>query len=68
MSGKGNVPPGAIPVGNRFMYPDTQGGLHKGLDGAINENMRIEGDQSRGTSGGCHQDPGRIDPGQHPGW
>ncbi len=73
MSKKGidprSVPPGAIPVGNGWMYPDSQGGLHKGFDQSIRENQRIEGDQSRSRSGGCGQDadkvpPGRYDPGR----
>jgi len=36
------------------------GGLHSTPGGAIGENMRVEGDQSRGASGGCNQDPGKV--------
>jgi|GEM_PF-2431616 hypothetical protein len=50
----------SIEVGGRTMYPDITGGLHTTPSEAIYENMRREGDFSRGTSGGCHQDPDRI--------
>jgi len=54
------VPPGAIPAGNGWLYPDSQGGTHRSGEEAIRENQRIEGDQSRGGSGGCGQDPSRV--------
>ena len=50
----------SIPVGNRVMFPDSQGGLHSTPGGAISENMRVEVDQSRGTSGGCGQSPANV--------
>ncbi|OGC45542.1 hypothetical protein A2V49_01090 [candidate division WWE3 bacterium RBG_19FT_COMBO_34_6] len=58
----GKLPPGAIPVGNGWMFPDNQGGLHRGADEAIRENQRIESDQSRGSSGGCGEDANRVPP------
>ena len=54
------LPVGAIPVGNTVMYPDLQGNLHPTASQAINSNMRIESDFSRGASGGCTQDPGKV--------
>jgi len=53
-------PPGGIPAGNRIMYPDLQGGLHPDPSEAIRANQRIEGDFSRGASGGCGQNPDLI--------
>ena len=57
-----DVPPDAIPAGNGWAYPDSQGGLHRGRDGMIRENQRVESDQSRGSSGGCGQDADRVPP------
>lgn len=57
------IPPGAIPVGNGYQYPDMQGDLHKTPGEAINSNQRIESDYSRGASGGCGQDADRVPPG-----
>jgi hypothetical protein len=54
------LPPGAIPVGSGVMYPDLQGGLHPTPGAAIGENQRLESDFSRGVSGGCGQDPGKV--------
>ena len=51
------VPPGAVPAGEGYMYPDMQGDLHKTPEEAINANQRFERDYSRGASGGCSQDP-----------
>lgn len=56
----GKLPPGAIRVGDRIMYPDLVGGLHPTPGGAITENQRLEGDFSRGASGGCGQDPSKV--------
>lgn len=53
-------PPGAIPAGNGFRYPDLRGDLHSSPQEAINANQGMEGDMSRGVSGGCSQDPGSI--------
>lgn len=50
----------SVPVGDRIMYPDNQGGLHPTPHGAISENQRTERDFSRGTSGGCGQDPSNV--------
>lgn len=47
-------------VGGHSMYIDNTGGLHSTPAGAIAENMRTEGDFSRGTSGGCTQDPANV--------
>lgn len=52
---KGQIP--SIIVGGRRMYVDNTGGLHPLPSAVINENMRTEGDFSRGVSGGCSQDP-----------
>jgi len=41
-------------------YPDSQGWLHRTPEDAIRENQRIEGDFSRGYSGGCPQDPSEV--------
>lgn len=61
----GPPPPGSIPVGNGFRYPDLGGDLHRSAQEAIEANQRVEGDMSRGASGGCGQDPSQIpDPGQ----
>lgn len=54
------VPVGAIVVGNTVMYPDLQGNLHPTPGQAINSNMRVESDFTRGGSGGCTQDPGKV--------
>jgi hypothetical protein len=54
------VPPGAIPAGNGFLYPDLNGGLHKTPGDAIAENQRLESDYSRGASGGCGQTPENV--------
>ena len=54
------LPVGAIQVGNTVMYPDLQGNLHPTPGQAINSNMGIESDLSRGASGGCTQDPGKV--------
>ena len=50
----------SIPVGGRRMYPDNQGGLHRNSREAVEENMRTEKDMSRGSSGGCGQDPNLV--------
>ncbi len=60
----GGYPPGGIRAGNRNMYPDLQGYLHPNPGEALNENQRIEGDFSRGTSGGCNQNPKNIPKGK----
>ena len=54
------IPTGGIQVGNRIMYPDSQGFLHPTPGQAINSNMNIERDFSRGISGGCSQDPAKV--------
>lgn len=56
------LPPGGMPVGNGVMYPDLQGNLHPTPGEAINANQRVESDYSRGGSGGCGQDAGRVPP------
>jgi len=59
--GPGNpIPPGGIRAGDRTMYPGLDGYLHPRPNDAINENQRIEGDFSRGASGGCNQDSRNI--------
>ena len=55
-----NIPTGGIPAGSRIMYPDLNGFLHPTPAGAIAENQRVEGDYSRGVSGGCGQDPNSV--------
>jgi hypothetical protein len=55
-----SLPPGAIRVGNRIMYPDLTGGLHTTPGQAIGENQRVEHDFSRGASGGCAQDAHKV--------
>lgn len=47
-------------VGGRTMYPDNQGMLHTTPGGAVSEDMRTEGDMSRGASGGCGQDADNV--------
>jgi len=64
-SGKGQklqeqIPPGGIKVGDRIMYPDLKGNLQRSPQDAIRANMDIERDMTRGTSGGCGQDPDYI--------
>lgn len=54
------IPQGGIQVGNQIMYPDTQGNLHPTPGQAINSNMNVERDFSRGASGGCSQDPAKV--------
>lgn len=56
------LPVGGIQIGNQIMYPDLQGNLHPTAGGAINSNQRIEGDFSRGGSGGCNQDADNVPP------
>ena len=68
MSGRGipgsgfgpRIPLGGISVGRRIMYPDLTGGLHPTPGDAIRNNQRVEGDFSRGASGGCNQNPGKV--------
>jgi len=69
MPGGGRAPSGGGPpdmsggrypsvvVGGRRMFPDATGGLHVTPRSAINESMRTEVDRSRGSAGGCPQDP-----------
>ena len=54
------VPPGAIPAGDGYLYPDNTGGTHRTAGDAIRENQRRESDQSRGASGGCGQDADNV--------
>lgn len=54
------LPTGGIPVGNRVMFPDSLGNLHATPGQAINSNMNVERDLSRGVSGGCSQDPAKV--------
>jgi hypothetical protein len=56
------VPSWAIPAGDSWLFPDSQGGLHNSFDQVIGENQRIESDQSRGASGGCGQDVNNVPP------
>jgi len=57
-------PPGSIPAGGRYMYPDQQGTLHPTPGQAVESNQRVERDLSRGSSGGCGQDASKV-PTQH---
>lgn len=54
------VPLGGIRVGNGIQYPDIQGNLHSTPGEAIESNMGIESDLSRGGSGRCPQDPTKV--------
>lgn len=62
-----NIPPGAIPVGSSYGYPDMNGNIHKTPGEAIKSNQRLENDYSRGSSGGCGQNPDLIPPSKS-GW
>jgi len=42
------------------LYPDSQGWLHRTPQEAIRENQRQEDSFSRGSSGGCPQDPDQV--------
>lgn len=52
--------PFGMQIGNRRMYPDTNGDLHGSLDEALNANLRIENSIGRGLTGGCGQDPSNL--------
>lgn len=54
------IPFGGIQVGNTIQYPDLKGNLFPTPGQAINSNMGSESDLSRGGSGGCTQDPGKV--------
>ena len=41
-------------------YPDSQGWLHQDPRDAVRENQRQEDSFSRGSSGGCPQDPDQV--------
>ena len=58
--GSTQSPPGAIQVGFRGMYEDAVGGLHATPGQAVGETQRRESDLSRGTGGGCGQDPSQV--------
>lgn len=51
------LPIGGMQVGNSIGYQDSQGQIHPTAQQAINSNMGIESDLSRGSSGGCPQSP-----------
>jgi hypothetical protein len=42
------------------IYIDITGGIHLTPEGALSENQRLEGDFTRGASGGCPQDPSKA--------
>lgn len=54
------LPVGGIRVGNRVMFPNLVGDLFNTPGQAINSNQRIEPDLSRGASGACNQDAGKV--------
>ena len=60
VGGSSQLPAGGIQVGNRVMYPDLLGNLHPVPGQAINSNQRVEGDLSRGSSGGCNQEASKV--------
>lgn len=55
-----NLPIGGIRVGNSIGYPDINGVIHSTPGAAIDSNMGIESDFSRGSSGGCPQTPSLV--------
>jgi len=50
----------SVNVAGKTRYVDSTGGLHRTVAEAISANMRVEKEFSRGTSGGCGQDPGNV--------